>query len=366
MDSLSLLVVIAGVAFACFILEEKAKWLAKIGAVCLIIIVAMLLSQLQIVPTQHTLYDFLQGPTVLLSLVLLTIGLNLNEVKKLHWKTLSLFVFGASGSVFGGIMAGIIAAPSLGTDAYKLAAQLTASYIGGGENAVAMQKILEIPQEQFVAVFAVDNIVTSIWMAITIWFASNNKDKSIVGEKGGGFSQFAGDIKVANVIGTIFIGLTVVLLSTLAAKHLGGLHKILWMSLIALSIGQIQSLKEYLKPAYLLGSVLFSGFFFSIGAVSDLSAISALPVALIAMPFIVVGVHAIFIGGAYFMLKTTRSTASVLSQSLIGGPATAVAVSQAIGWKQGVSLGLILGVLGYAIANFIGVAVHSILLNFLK
>ena len=95
---------------------------------------------------------------------------------------------------------------------------------------------------------------------------------------------------------------------------------------------------------------------------SDLRAVFGLPLAIIAMPFIVVGCHAGFVFTAARLLKVSRSSTSVVSQVLIGGPATAVAVAQARKWKSGISIGIILGVLGYAIANFFGVLVHRILM----
>jgi uncharacterized membrane protein len=63
---------------------------------------------------------------------------------------------------------------------------------------------------------------------------------------------------------------------------------------------------------------------------------------------------------AYY-LGVTRISTVIASQSLIGGPATAVAIAQAKNWKSGISIGIILGVLGYAVANFFGVLVYNFL-----
>jgi uncharacterized membrane protein len=94
---------------------------------------------------------------------------------------------------------------------------------------------------------------------------------------------------------------------------------------------------------------------------SDIRAIAALPPGIVAMPFIVVGIHALILIPAAKFLKASKISTMVASQALIGGPATAVAVAQARKWQSGISIGIILGVVGYAAANFFGVLAFNIL-----
>ena len=359
-----LLLIIAASAFVCYGMERRVAWLAHISGVCLLILSGMVLSQAGVVPTKSDLYDFLQGPLVLVGLVMMTVGLHLNDVIRVPWRTLLIFLIGALGSVLGGLVAGYVGSLYLGIDGYKLAAQLTASYIGGGENAVAMQKIFDIPHPYFVAVFAVDDIVTSIWMAFTVWFAADrDKEVDIVEHDASNFDGTS--VNIVSIMASIFVSLAVVTLADIAATQIGALHKILWMSIFALIAGHIPGLREYLKPAYVLGASLFAGFFFTIGAMSDISMVLELPPAVIAMPFIVVTIHALTIIPAGHFLRVTRISTMVASQALIGGPATAVAVAHARRWKSGISIGIILGVLGYAIANFFGVLVFNTLQHFI-
>jgi uncharacterized membrane protein len=49
----------------------------------------------------------------------------------------------------------------------------------------------------------------------------------------------------------------------------------------------------------------------------------------------------------------------VASSAAIGGPATAVALAQANGWKSLIAPSLLVGNLGYAIATFCGIAFHA-------
>jgi uncharacterized membrane protein len=360
MNNQNILLIIFGTAFICYTIERKIAWISHVSSVCLLILFAMLLSQIGIVPKQSELYDFLQGPLLLIALVMMIVGLQLNDILKIPMKIILIFIMGAFGSILGGLFSGYIASKELGVDAYKLAAQLTASYIGGGENAAAMQKIYDIPHNYFVAVFAVDNIVTTLWLVFAICFGNDkNKEVSIIEHDTSNYDGISSNI--ISIMACLFVSLGVVVLAGLASQYIGYMHKILWISIFALIIGQISILKEYLKSAYIIGSIIFSGFFFSMGAISDLREVLQLPIIIIAMPFIVVSVQAIFIISGAYLFKMSRISTMITSQALIGGPATAVAVAQARKWDAGITIGIILGVFGYATANFLGVFVYNIL-----
>lgn len=223
-----------------------------------------------------------------------------------------------------------------------------------------MQKIMNIPNHYFIAAFAVDNIVTSLWIVICIYFANDKKNEIKIEEDDA--SNFDGvKTSILSIFACFFVSLSVLLLADYFAKNIGFLHKVLWMSIFAIIAGHLPFLKGYFKPAYVIGAILFSGFFFVAGAISDLNEITKLPKIIILMPFIVVFVHAIFIITSAKLLKINNMTLFITSQTLIGGPGTAVAIAQAKKWKSGVSIGIILGVFGYSIANFFGIFVFNIL-----
>ena len=363
MNNEFLLLTIFGLAFLCYTIEKRIAWISHISGICLLILLAMVLSQFGLVPADSEIYNALQGPLVLVAIVLITLGLQLSDVIKLPIKMIVIFLIGVLGTFIGGLVAGYIGSKSLGINAYQLAAQLTASYIGGGENAAAMQKVFNIPHHYFVSVFAVDNIVTSLWMIFSIWYGDDKeKDTTIKHHDGSNFDGT--NTTITSILGCLFISLAIVMLANYTAKHIGLLHPVLWMSIFAIITGQIPMLKEHLKSGYLIGTVIFSGFFFSIGASSDLRAVFHLPSLIIAMPFIIVFIHGVIMISAAYFLNISKISTMVISQALIGGPATAVSVAIARKWKNGISLGIILGILGYAIANFFGVFVYNILQYF--
>ncbi|BBH52810.1 DUF819 family protein [Fluviispira sanaruensis] len=355
-----LLLIVFGSALICYAIERRVAWIAHVSSVCLLILFAMLLSQIGIVPSQSELYETLQGPIVLIAIVMMTLDFKFQDILKVPFKIVIVFLFGIFGSLLGGLIAGAVSANSLGINAYKIAAQLTASYIGGLENAAAMQKLLDIPNNYFIAVFALDSVVTSLWLIICIWYGSDKGEDIKIAENDG--SAYDGvKVSIVSLLVCLFVSLGLVMLADFLAKNIGFMHKILWLSILALCAGQLPFFKNHFKPAYVLGAILFAGFFFSVGAVSDLKAILHLPKMLIFIPIIIIFTHALFIIVSARIFKLNKIALSITSQALIGGPGTAVAVAQVRKWKSGVAIAIILGVLGYSIANFFGAFVFNFL-----
>ena len=62
------------------------------------------------------------------------------------------------------------------------------------------------------------------------------------------------------------------------------------------------------------------------------------------------------------LLKVNTLEASVVSQALIGGPATAVAIGQISGSKKAAGIGMFFGILGYGVGNYIASLFYYLLL----
>lgn len=351
-----ILIVVATCLFSLWI-ERKLAWVSHISGICLTILAAIVLSGLGIIPHQHEIYDFFMGPAVPVAIALLVFGLQFRNLVALPKSLLLIFAFGTLSSILGGVIVALFSAKKLGENAPKLAAQLTASYIGGNENAVALAKILEVPTELFVAVFSIDNVVTSLWMLTTLTFArSEFREIEVEGPSERTYDNC--QVTLVGILASLALGILVVELSYFLNTLFGGIHPLLYLTVVAFLASRFPVIQELVKPAYLIGTVIFAPFFFSSGAISDLSAIARLPIEVLMMPFLVVGIHGIFIFSFGKLLKIPSSETSLASQALIGGAGTAVALAQAKSWKSGISFGLILGLAGYAIANFCGIFVY--------
>ncbi len=367
MGDFELIFIMLLTGLAAYSLERKVNWLTYFSAVCLMVLTALIFSTTGVVPSSSPVYDFFLGPMVPVILACMILGLDIQQIKKLPKNILGSFCVGVLGTTLGGMAAALIGAIDQGPDAAKLAAQLTASYIGGGENAVAMRTILDIPSEKFVACFALDNILTSVWMMVTVVGVKGDNPGKIrripsLSDEVTLIETEGYPARLVDFFTTFAAALGTTLLSRYISNTVGFFHPLVYLTVVALLIGQIPFIKKHLKQSYLIGSIAFAPFFFAMGAISNIHDIASIPKSMLLMPLIVVGVHAlvIYIGSRHIV---SRSEMAIASQSLIGGAGTAVALAQGTNWKEGISLGLILGTLGYIIANYIGLFVYSVSLK---
>ena len=118
------------------------------------------------------------------SLALLTISIDLKEIKKLGSKALIMFFTGTLGIIIGGPLAILIVSfisPDIiggsGPEAvWRGLSTVAGSWIGGGANQAAMKEVFQVDDTIFSAMVAVDVIVANVWMAFLLYGAGmNNK-----------------------------------------------------------------------------------------------------------------------------------------------------------------------------------------------
>ena len=116
------------------------------------------------------------------SLALLTISIDLKEIRKLGSKALILFFTGTLGIIIGGPIAilivlstnpALIAVSDLDS-VWRGLSTVAGSWIGGGANQAAMKEVFQVDNEIFSAMVAVDVIVANIWMAFLLYGAGIN------------------------------------------------------------------------------------------------------------------------------------------------------------------------------------------------
>ncbi len=118
------------------------------------------------------------------SLALLTISIDLKEIKKLGSKALIMFFTGTLGIIIGGPLAILIVSfisPDIiggsGPEAvWRGLSTVAGSWIGGGANQAAMKEVFQVDDTIFSAMVAVDVIVANVWMAFLLYgVGMNNK-----------------------------------------------------------------------------------------------------------------------------------------------------------------------------------------------
>jgi uncharacterized membrane protein len=110
-----------------------------------------------------------------------------------------------------------------------------------------------------------------------------------------------------------------------------------------------------------LGTLFMYIFFVAIGAGANINDVlgSALPILMFIFVMVIVHLIVVVIVGRF--IKLDLAEVMIASNACILGPAPAAALAASKGWKALVTPGILVGLFGYAVATFIGVALTTLL-----
>jgi uncharacterized membrane protein len=134
-----------------------------------------------------------------------------------------------------------------------------------------------------------------------------------------------------------------------------GFPEVLWLTTLALIAAQIPFVQR-LKGAAVLSYFALHLFFIVIGATSDVGEVLKAGPWIFIYMIVILAVHALVLYGIGWLARLDLPTLSVASQATVGGPGSALALSMAMKWGTLVTPGIIVGIFGYAIGNYIGFA----------
>ncbi|MFR9296362.1 MAG: DUF819 family protein, partial [Aedoeadaptatus pacaensis] len=105
-DTWSLLFILLVSVSAAIFLEQKYHWASKISGAIIALIIALVLSNLAILPTNSVLYDdIIWGYAVPLGIPLLLLQCNMTKIWRETGRMLVVFLIGAVGTVVGALLA---------------------------------------------------------------------------------------------------------------------------------------------------------------------------------------------------------------------------------------------------------------------
>ena len=322
------------------------------------------------------------------SLVLLTISIDLPEIKKLGPKAIIMFLTGTVGIIIGGPLAILIVsvfAPDVvggvGPEAvWRGLTTVAGSWIGGGANQAAMKEIFGVGDTIFSAMIAVDVIIANIWMAFLLYGAGIHEridakfhaDNSAITELKEKIEAYRAQIlRIPDLTDTIMV--MAVGFGVTAIAHLGadiiapwigekapGLAKFsltsgfFWLIVLAttialgLSFTKARELEGVGASRY--GSLFLYILVATIGMKMNIMAIFENP-GLFIIGLIWIAFHAILLIVVAKLIRAPFFFLAVGSQANIGGAASAPIVASAF-HPSLAPVGVLLAVLGYAIGTY--------------
>lgn len=137
-----------------------------------IFVMPMALSTAGVLPAAHDIYRDMGAVLMPLSLFLLTITIDVRAVMRMGKTAAIMVAAGTLGTSLGAIISFTLFAPWLMPDAWKAFSVLSAAWIGGSANAVAMQQSLQAQPEVLAPILATDTVAGYGWVTLLILLVS--------------------------------------------------------------------------------------------------------------------------------------------------------------------------------------------------
>ncbi len=344
---------------------DTTKLGSTISGIAATMAIAMLLSNFGILPKTADAYGIIWSYLVPLAIPLLLLKADLRRVISETGGMLIAFFLGAFGTTLGAIL-GFYLLP-LGEEAPKLAGVFSATYIGGSMNMAAVSQAVSLDPAMAIASVAADNVVGVAYLAFLAmipslavfrwWFRFSHSTEGADNNRAENIEKPAPQLNLQHLGVAIGLSFAICAVAKALAEYLGvGSYSIMFITAITLLIANIfpKQLKN-LQGDYDIGQFFMYLFFVAIGVSADVVAMmdSAMVVALYAL--IIVVSHAIVIFGASRFFKLDLFEVVIASNACAAGPAPAAALAAGRGRHDLVAPAVLLGVFGYAVANFIGI-----------
>ena len=322
------------------------------------------------------------------SLALLTISIDIPEIKKLGSKAIVMFLTGTFGIILGGPIAIILVsflAPSIINNAgpeqvWRGLTTVAGSWIGGGANQAAMKEVFNVGNTIFSSMIAVDVIMANFWMAFLLygagisnkvdkWFSADASSITKLKEKVEKYRiQISRTPNLADTITVFAVGFGIT-----AFAHLGSdiitpfiiksapyLNRFsltsgfFWIIVLSTTLALILSFTKIREiegiGASRYGSVFIYILVATIGMKMDIMAIINSP-GLFLIGFIWMLFHAGLLIVMAKLIKAPFFFLAVGSQANVGGAASAPIVASAF-HPSLAPVGVLLAVLGYALGTY--------------
>jgi len=345
----------------------------RVSGVGIMLVVAMILGNFGVIPHAAPAYDVVWNFLVPAAVPLLLLKANLRRIIPETGPMLGAFFLAVFGTLFGAVL-GFMVLP-MGDTGPDLAGILSATYIGGSMNFAAVAEALEFNDGTLLtAALAADNVVGTLHILVVVlipsvailrgWIPSpivENSKPTVFEESTTSEKALPLNLVHICLVLMISLGICAVGYGIAGVLNLPN-YGILFITAITLLVANVfHNQLEKLHGGFEIGMLMMYIFFATIGAGADVAVmIDAGVMIFVYASFIVITHMTVIVLGAK-LFRMDLAEVVVASLACIGGPVAPAAIAASRGWQTLVTPGLMVGILGYAVANFIGVGLARIL-----
>jgi uncharacterized membrane protein len=362
---------------------SKKKIFHRLGSSLIIILSAAIIANAGLIPSAHNappLYSGIFEYAAILGIFFLLLDVRLKDLKLAGLPMLTMFLIGSLSTVTGVVAGYYLISPQHHGIAHAnaVAGMYTGTYSGGSANlnAVAIEYGVNKDGVLFAAINAVDNIVGTIWIMLTLILPviiqrliprkrtippeiSSLSDEELRDK----LSLGAAKMTITDFALLLTLGFGSFLLSALLATYVPQIPSILTITTLALIWAQVPFVQK-LKGSNVLGYLLILIFLAVIGAYCDLNALShsgEIAITLLLWVATMILIHGVFIFLIGGLLKQDWDIIAIASNANVGGTATAAVCATSLGRTDLQLPGLLAGSLGNAIGTYLGIMVAELL-----
>jgi len=350
---------------------QRFKIFKNVGPALTVIIFGIILSNFKVVPAMAEVYGVIFQYAIPLSMSMMLLNVDLSKMVKLSKEPLLAMLCAAVSVGLVSILAGFFFAPRI-SEGWKMAGMFIGTYTGGSSNLTAIGTGLNATAETFAAANAADYVIgmpTMIFLFAAPAIIKKSKsfqkfwpyslsDDELLGE---GHEELMSDKKwsIKDIAWLFAIGFIVTEISTILSAMVPGTMqsalRILFITTIAIAAAQLKPVKK-LKGSIDLGLYIALYFLTIIGFMVNLKDFfgSSILIALYVTCIIVFSLLLHLCLCRLFKIKYQYVIISIVASIADGSTAALVAASSQ--WQSLVSVGVVLGAIGAAIGNYLGIS----------
>ena len=369
----SIILVIA--TFAIF-LENRYTIVAKISGAIMALIIALLLSNFNIIPLESKVYDDVWGYVVPIAIPLLLFQCDIKKIWKESGRLAIIFLLSSVGTMLGAVVGFYLLREYIPT-LNNIAGTMTASYIGGGVNFVAVQTALNLDKQLASALIVSDNLLMVLYFFVLIIIPTipffnkhfkreyKNEIKNIDDKKELKRPITLEDVAFNFTISVLIVAISFGLSDLILSKDRGYLINFLankYILLTSITVILATVFSNFFKKligSQEIGTFLIYIFFAVIGIPASIKSIVVNSPLLLVFCAIMVIIN-MFITFVFAKLfNFTLEEAILVSNANIGGPTTATAMAISKGWTKYIAPVMLVGTLGYVVGTYAGLILAS-------